>query len=337
MKKLLAISFLLICAFSFAQTNAETKTYTTYEELHAKLTELFQQKNYVDGAVLAEKYLEVFPDKTRQITYNMALLYTLAEDYDKAAKALSYGHSKGIFYGVWDFFADLWKPLLETQAGKDFLAENNKMVKAAEEKAKMLVDISLPEGYDASKKYPLFIALHGGGENIAEFKPKWTSSKMQKDYIVAYVQSTQVATMTGFHWQNDDVTKKEIVEALDIIKKKHSIDEKEILMGGFSSGGYGSMITAFNNTLPVKGLILLCPPVPELTDNQLSEAAGRGLRVMMFTTERDHRIAQQKELVTRMQEAKIASKVEVFPNIGHWYPDDLSEKIDAAIDFVNGK
>jgi len=337
MKKMLATFVLFICTTSLAQTKNEIKTYSTYEELRAKLTELFNEKNYMEAAVLAENHLTLFPEKTRQITYNMALLYTFAGNYDNAIKALNYGHSKGIFYGVWDFFAEQWKPLLETPAGKDFLAENDKRVKASQEKAELKVDISLPEGYDASKKYPLFIALHGGGENLTEFKPNWTSPKMKKEYIVAYLQSTQVASMTGFHWQDDETTKKDISKALDIIKQKHLIEEKEILIGGFSSGGYGSMIIAFNNTIPVKGVILLCPPVPDVTNEQLSESCVRGLRVMMLTTELDNRIEQQKELVIRMQRSNIAAKLEIFPNIGHWYPNDLPEKIDNAIKYINGQ
>jgi predicted esterase len=337
MKKILVTLVLFIWATSLAQTKNETKTYSTYKELHAKLTELFNEKNYMEAAALAENHLAVFPEKTRQITWNMALFYTCAGNYDNAIKALNYGHSKGIFYGVWDFFAEQWKPLLETPAWKDFFTENDKRVKAAQEKAELVVDISLPEGYDSSKKYPLFIALHGGGENLTEFKPSWTSPIMKKDYIVAYVQSTQVASMTGFHWQDDETTKKDISKALDIIKKKHLIDEKEILMGGFSSGGYGSMIIAFNNTIPVKGVILLCPPVPDVTNEQLSESCIRGLRVMMLTTEMDDRIEQQKELVTRMQRSNIAAKLEIFPNIGHWYPNDLPKKIDGAIAFINNK
>jgi predicted esterase len=337
MKKILTVLILFICATSFAQTQNEAKTYSTYKDLYAKLIELYNGKNYLEAAVLAENHLAIFPEKTRQLTYNMAFFYTLLGNYDNAIKALNYGHNKGIFYGVWDFFADQWKPLLETSAGKDFLAENDKRVKAAQEKAELVVDISLPEGYDASKKYPLFIALHGGGENLAEFKPNWTSPIMKKDYIVAYLQSTQVASMTGFHWQDNETTKKDISKALYIIKKKHLIDEKEILMGGFSSGGYGSMIIAFSNTIPVKGLILLCPPVPDVTNEQLSESCIRGLRVMMLTTELDNRIEQQKELVARLQKSNIAAKLEIFPNIGHWYPNDLPEKIDNAIKFINGQ
>jgi predicted esterase len=335
------VLFILLIAFAciaiFAQNDTETKMYTKYEDLHTKLVELYQAKNYAEAVTLAEKYLDAFPDKIRQITYNLALFHTLSGNYDKAAKALNYGHSKGIFYGVWDFFADVWKPFLESQGGKDFVAENDKRVKAAQEKAELKVEIILPENYDASKKYPLFIALHGGGDNLGDFKPNWTSAIMKKDYLVAYLQSTQVASMTGFHWQDDATTKKDILKAFDIIKQKHLIDEKEILMGGFSSGGYGSMIIAFNKTVPVKGLVLLCPPVPELTSEQLNEACIRGLRVMMLTTELDNRIEQQKELVAKMAKTNIAVKIEIFPNIGHWYPKDLPEKIDAAINFINGK
>ncbi len=57
------------------------------------------------------------------------------------------------------------------------------------------------------------MALHGGGENVAMLKPNWVSPRLQAEFIVAYVQSSQVASMDGFHWQDEDRTRRDLQAA----------------------------------------------------------------------------------------------------------------------------
>jgi hypothetical protein len=55
---------------------------------------------------------------------------------------------------------------------------------------------------------------------------------------------------------------------------------------------------------------------------------------MLLTTEMDHRVAAQTKLADAFIAGKVPLIFEVTPNTGHWYPQDLAEKIDRGIDFI---
>ncbi len=202
----------------------------------------------------------------------------------------------------------------------------------AEKKAVLGLEVVEPDGYDAAKAYPLFIALHGGGENLAEFKPNWKSALLKKEFLVAYVQSTQVATMTGFHWQDESKTKREVAEAYRRAAARYKIKSVEVLIGGFSSGGFGSLVCIFQEAIPAAGFVVLCPPVPEsLRDEDIVRAKSRGVRGTILTTGLDPRRETQKALADRFARQGLDGRLIVEKNTGHWYPDNLAELIDAAI------
>ncbi len=176
------------------------------------------------------------------------------------------------------------------------------MKEEARKKAKMKLEIKLPGELEEGRIYPLFIALHGGGENIETFKPNWKSNVMESEFIIAYVQSSQVVSMTGFSWEEQEVTKKELKEAYDRVCAEYPIDTAEVLIGGFSSGGYGSLVATLFESVPVKGFVILCPPMADLFRDT-------GLQYQFIIT----------------------------PNIGHWYPENLPEMIDQAIAHIRNR
>ncbi|MBE0664220.1 MAG: hypothetical protein IH584_00250 [Candidatus Aminicenantes bacterium] len=170
---------------------------------------------------------------------------------------------------------------------------------------------------------------------MADFKPRWTSPRLQKEFVVAYVQSSQVADMKGFHWQEDAVTIEELTAAYKEVQQQIDIDPKRVYIGGFSSGGYGSMIALFSGSIPVKGFVILCPELPaDPDDAQLALLAKRKIRGTLLTTEFDRRIERQKAFVNRLNAGRVAVKLKITPNIGQWYPENLPQLIDQALKFM---
>jgi predicted esterase len=189
-----------------------------------------------------------------------------------------------------------------------------------------------PESYDAKKKYPLFLALHGGGETLAEFMPQWWSLRLKSEFLVAYIQSSQLAGMNGFHWQDVDITKKELAEALRQVCANYPVDEQRVVIGGFSSGGFASLISSLKNVLPVSGFIALCPEVPEgVSDDDIRQAVARGVRGTILSTAMDDRLDKQRQLADRFRNLGLQYQFMVTPDIGHWYPENLDKLLDQAI------
>lgn len=321
---------------SCQQSNDLEIQFSTYEDMRKHLGELFQQKNYREAAELLEWALDRFPDHLLANTYNLALMQMYLEEFEKSAQILHYGLDHDIFYSRFAFGGDVWAPLRETDVFRKFEERNEAKIREAQKKARAEILVVEPEEFSESKRYPLFIALHGGGENVAAFKPNWTSPKLKKEFIVAYLQSSQVVAMDGFNWTEDiELTKTEIKNAYLSILEDYPIDEKNVFVGGFSSGGVAALEVILSNIFPVAGFISLCPAKPDnFSAEQVREAKERGVLGTLLTTEMDPRLPDQKEMARIFETESFPLEFIVTPNIGHWYPEDMEAKIDQAIDFI---
>jgi predicted esterase len=310
----------------------------TYQEMRSEIVELYGQEEFSKAARILEGALDEYPDHLLANCVNLALVNVRMGTLDAAIEALNYGLDHGIWYGKYTFLDPTWNPMKEHPGW----AEVESRVEAAKAEAVVAVEprleIRLPEDYDPGRRYPLFLALHGGGENVDVFMPNWTSPLLSKEFIVAFPQSTQLIAMDGYNWTEDmDLTLKEVREAYDQVVRTYSVDSGQVIVGGFSSGGVASLEVVLKDALPVEGFVVLCPAKPEdLSPDQIQAASKKGVRGTLLTTEMDGRLDQQKEMADTMREHGLPLVFHVFPDIGHWYPEDLAERIDAAIAHIRG-
>lgn len=334
----LIIVILMMALVSIKAQDRQDKQFATYQEMRAHIVKLYQQKAYAEAAGILEKALTGFPDHLHANVFNLALMYVRLEEYEKALKALEYGLEHGVWFGKYELNNDIWAPLRENESFEAFKRHNEKKWEEAQESAQPKLEVLVPEDFDKSKKYPLFIALHGGGENIGAFKPQWTSDLLKKEFIVAYPQSSQVVSMTGYSWTEDiELTKKEIRQAYKKILTDFPVNPSRVIVGGFSSGGVASLEVILDETVPAIGFVALCPAKPDdFSSEKVGKAGARGIRGTLITTEMDPRLPDQKEMAAIMEAQGLLHEFIVTPNIGHWYPENLSEMIDAAITHIMG-
>ena len=325
-------------AVLFMQAGAVSslQEFSTYQDMRKHVGELFQQKKYEDAARILESHLEIFPDHVQANSYNLALMHVMLKDFPNGFKALEYGLDHGIWYGKYDFFAEIWNPLKEAEGYGEFIEKNDVRWKAAQKAAEPKLEIKVPEDFSMDRSYPLFIALHGGNENLEVFMPRWTSPLLQKEFIVVYPQSSQLVSMNGFSWSEDiGLTRKEILSAFEMVTAKYPIDKKEVIIGGFSSGGQAALVAVLHDVVPLSGFIVLCPPRPEdFDETKVQKAQERGIRGTLLTTQMDPRLKDQEGMRDIMKSAGLPLEFVVTPNTGHWYPEGLDKKIDAAVKFI---
>ena len=319
------------------QLRNNMETFANYAEMRQKIGELFQQAQYAQAAEVLEWGLEQFPDNLLANAFNLAACRIMSGQLDKAVEALHYGLDHGVWFGQWDLDGDFWKPLKETEPFQQARARSAEYQRAAQKQAKPELTIVPPKGYDPARKYPLFIALHGGGENVADFKPHWTSPRLESEFIIAYPQSSRVVSMRGFSWMGDDQDRQEVLSAYQSVLKDYSVDTDQIIVGGFSAGGHMTLTLLLDEqpTLPIHGFIVLCPPVPEVYPPEaIARIRARGQKGLFLTTELDNRLEDQRKLAAAFEEQGVAMQFIVTPNVGHWYPLDLAQRIDDAIEDI---
>jgi len=340
MKKALLFIVILVSTFLISGGQEKEKSqFATYQEMRAHIGKLYQEKKYAEAAEILEKALTQFPDHLHANTYNLALMYVQLDEAKKALQILEYGSEHDVWYGKYDFLVEIWAPLRNLGGFNSFNRKNEKKREEAQKAVEPKLEVFVPKNYDRGKKYPLFIALHGGGETIEGFKPQWTSDLLKNEFIVAYPQSSQMITMNGFNWTEDiELAKREIKEAYEKIIQKFPVDSSQVIVGGFSSGGVASLEVVLDNTIPVAGFVALCPAKPDdFAAEKVRGAKERGVRGTLITTEMDNRLPDQKEMAGIMKEKGLPHEFIVTPNIGHWYPENLAEMIDKAIAHIRNK
>ncbi|MBK9089428.1 MAG: nuclear transport factor 2 family protein [Holophagales bacterium] len=328
-----AIAAFLALSAAPALGQEKPRAFASYAEMRAEAGRLSNDEKYAEAAAILEKAIDAYPDRLRANTYNLALMRVRLGEPENAAEALELGLSRGAWYGKFDFFAELWAPLKALPRFAEIERRCEARRAEAEKLLKPRLDVAVPPGARAGAKLPLFIALHGGGENVDAFRPHWTSPLLEQGFVVAYPQSTQLVAPDGYDWMQDAPrTLRELKDVYTRLVADYPVDASRVVVGGFSSGGAAALEVVAAGTFPVSGFVSLCPPRPPgLTAEKARAAASRGVKGTLLTTERDGRLADQKEMAELMRGAGLLVDFVVTPDIGHWYPADLAARIDSTL------
>lgn len=255
-------------------------------------------------------------------------------EYKKALDVLSVLVNEG-FACENDIFDML--PLNEKSNYINIKAKNDLLLKKEAKNTKLKYSIHFPNNYDEEKKYPLFIALHGNPGNINEFSEYWKVDEfLKKDFIVLYTQSSQLYQHNGFVWLKNPLRAREdIKKCYNEVLKKHSIDEKCVLIGGFSGGAITALDITFSNVIPIKGFIAIGPETPEsFTKENVKAAVERGIRGVFMEGEIIMPVKEQEDMIKVFQELGFKYEFYINEGIGHAIPVDLDKKLNDALNFI---
>lgn len=95
--------------------------------------------------------------------------------------------------------------------------------------------LSVPKIYDAAKKYPLVVALHGDGQNGSTFQAMLAFEEVSGDEAIVAYTNDSIDLYTPYD-QNKD--QKLIELAIAAIKGKYSIDQNKVWAMGYSKGAF---------------------------------------------------------------------------------------------------
>ncbi|MEO0040807.1 MAG: hypothetical protein RL329_255 [Bacteroidota bacterium] len=139
----------------------------------------------------------------------------------------------------------------------------------------------LPENYNASRKYPLVIMLHGAGSNhrLALRRVFGKSNTAQENDVEAsrtfppfrkvdYIVASPLARGTmGYQ----GIAEKDVLDVLEDVKMRFSVDEDRVYLTGLSMGGGGTLWLGLNYPDKWAALAPVCPATPietmDLTSN----------------------------------------------------------------------
>lgn len=180
--------------------------------------------------------------------------------------------------------------------------------------------------------YPLLLALHGYDETAAAALPAWAPVAAH-GWLVAALQSGQLAGMAGYHWMDEARTQRDVRQHLDALAATYPLDLGRLAIGGFSNGGRAALLLALTGAIPATRVISVGAMLRDETlaaiDWQARGSAGAP-RVLWIVGDQDTALLPcltgQAEL---FRQNGVDVTVQVVPGLGHALPPDLASRVAA--------
>jgi predicted peptidase len=198
--------------------------------------------------------------------------------------------------------------------------------------------ILFPEGYDKSKKYPLVLFLHGGGERGTDHEKQlgngvklFLDTENRKKYpcIVVAPQCmmdsfwpsvkydrTQRPLQLDFNYSNEITRALQATTELtyDLLKKE-SINTKAVYITGLSMGGMGTFEMVYRNP----GLFAAAAPICGGGDAKAYGKKQTGTRFWLFHGDIDAviEVKHSRAMYERLKELKANVHYTEYPGVNH--------------------
>ena len=197
--------------------------------------------------------------------------------------------------------------------------------------------VYVPDTYDEKYPNPLFVTLHGSGEDeqramfyVAQtlvFRSR--KEKLGTDFIVMAPKARGLSD-----WYLGD-SGKDVIECINHIKKLYNIDEKNIILDGFSMGGYGAWRLGLLYPELFKGLIIRSGAVAApifLKGERILDLldAVKKLNVFIVHGDNDNSspIRKTRMVVKKLEEMGIKPKYEEVKEASHGGYDKWEDIFD---------
>lgn len=276
---------------------------------------------------IAKSAYNNFPEHKNHIIMDLIVFYSETGDIDKCKEMLNVGFENGYWY------PEIYIPnVFSNEVYADEVIKWNELRDEAMKDTKVIYDIDYPTDFNEDLSYPLFISLHGWGENLELFKRFWKSDLMKKDFMHVYIQSSQKIGSSHFAWTNRDVSKTDIYTVIEEVKSNFLIDDF-IIVGGFSEGATMAMDLAFSDQELFNGFVSLNPNRPKSLSNE--NMIKTNLRGGIITGDLDKSYNEQLELVDVFNEANFPCEFKINKDFGHWFPENLGVLVDEIIEYIS--
>ncbi len=312
-------------------------TILDFEKLMAEMMSLYNADNYAGAYDLLLREEGRFPEFTDELYYQKMCMVSRMNDIPQALQYFR----EALAQGYW--FAPRWLREDEDLKLLQGLPEFEEMFAACQQKlaeaqaaARPEVTVLQPEEQPPASGYPLLIALHGNGANA----PRTLNPHrgiVSQGWLVAVLQSSQVAGPGSFVWDDYEKAQGEIQQHLAALEQDYAIDPRRIVVSGFSMGGGLATWLGLNGAIKARGFVALGPYLPDVDALQpfLNSAKSASARGYIVVGEEDNVCLGISHKVHDLLKANgIPCELELLPGLGHEYPDDYTNSLEKGLAFV---
>lgn len=177
----------------------------------------------------------------------------------------------------------------------------------------------VPETCDASKEFPLVVALHGGAGSGREFIWFWLREARTRSFILLAPSSS------GRTWSfNHRLDADQIISAINEIAHRYIIDKEHILLTGFSDGAIYTLTCALTDDLPFTAF---APISGVLHPSDLSNANGKHIYLVHGTLDWMFSARHAKLAYEILKTAGANITYNEISDLSHTYPREENDRI----------
>lgn len=281
----------------------------------------------VAGALdLMTREADAFPDQAAYAYFWRVRLAGELGRIDEAVRVFAEALAAGCRYPLPVLRSELLTPLHEIVEFErlEHIAAMRYDAESAASRRKLVV--RLPEGRDLAG---MLLVLHGNNSRTDRTVPHWEHA-LELGWGLALAQSAEISWTPGmFVWNDPRLAHEQIVRHLEQIGPL----DVPMVIAGHSMGALRALEFARTEPGGLRAAIAVGPYLPPGAVTPL--ANGLGLRTVLVVGERDeHGRPGAEELASRLRERDVPVRIEIVPGLGHAYPPDMPERLDAALAFV---
>jgi dienelactone hydrolase len=315
-------------------------TDASFPEFIGRVMGLYHNQSYAEALELLTQSGDRFPGEAPIVLYLRSCMAARVEQPELAIQVLREALERGIWVGETTMRES---PSLRPLQGRpDFeeLVDRFKELRAAAKIEPQRFIVEPEGGCNAERPCPLLIALHGNNSNAAAALHGWRPA-VDTGWLLAALQSSQAEMTDMYVWDDQDTALREVAQHYAALREEYAIDPERVVVAGFSMGGETALRAVLNGTVPVRAFVLLGPGGPTIGTPEtwlplIEQAAARGVRGYVLLGERDDAVPHEniRALVELLNTNGVPCELEMIPNLGHAYPDDIAPYQGRALAFI---
>lgn len=299
-------------------------------QLRDTIFEFHHGGNWQEALTLIENQMPHFstPAEIAKLTYWKACFLSLLGRTDEALSVLQTGLEHGLWWSeVRLRYDDDLAALQGVPAYESLIDECILRHQQAEATEHHTSYLAAEPPTDAAKPFPCLLALHGYAGNAAITLPAWAPIAAH-GWLVAALQSSQLADMDDFHWMNESQSAEDVQKNLRDLSAAYPLDFDRLAIGGYSNGARTALMLTLTGMIRAKWVISVGGSLRDETLARIDWQAVGNPRILLIVGEHDDnpltRMTQQAEL---FRSNGLDVTLQIVPNMGHNIPQDLAERV----------
>jgi predicted esterase len=299
--------------------------YPTFADLQAHMQALYREQRYDDLLELATQQAPQFPEQFHLLYYWRICMATRVGQHDLALHLLDEVLDNGFWYDETILRRSPSLQPLQTLLEFEARLKRSRLLQDKEQ-AQLFPLLTLRSAGRCSygqEPCPLLICLHANASTAQASVDFWRSAATA-GWLTAIPQSRQAMWKGAYHWDDREISERELVKHYQTLLEKYAIDKQRVTLAGHSLGGELAIWLAIRGIIPAEGFIAIGPGGPLMDDVEnwttfLGENPVRSLRGYLVLGQEDQTIRQDniRILADILNEAGISTELEEIPNVGH--------------------